>query len=266
MSSDIVPFVHEGELRIRDVDLGARLGFSRPEKIREIIERHLDALSAMGTNPAVGLVRRQGRNDAPYMLNKRQAIFVTFKSETATATEITIEIIEKFDAYERGALPSGARRETGPAVAGGGSREARLFMRQALQIAELAGLTGNQRVLAANRATRAATGFDYMGEMGLPYLAAPEPEVLLTATDIGKELGGMSAVKVNHELQEHGFQTGGRDDKGRAYWEPTEKGTAAGAHMIEVERSNKSGQARQLRWASSIIAELRDAISAAKAG
>ncbi|PWE56749.1 hypothetical protein DEM27_10320 [Metarhizobium album] len=140
------------------------------------------------------------------------------------------------------------------------ARETRLFMRQALQIAGLAGLAGNQRLIAANRSTRKATGFDYLDSMGIPHMEAPQNDVLLTATDIGKQLGAISAIRVNHLLSEHGFQIGGRDSKGHGFWKPTEKGIKAGGVMVDVERSNKTGQARQLRWASNIVATLRDII------
>ena len=140
------------------------------------------------------------------------------------------------------------------------ARETRLFMRQALQIAGLAGLAGNQRLIAANRSTRKATGFDYLDAMGVPHLEAPQNDTLLTPGDIGAQLGAISAIRVNHLLSEHDFQTGGRDKKGRNYWVPTEKGIKAGGVMTDVERSNKTGQARQLRWASSIVEVLRGII------
>lgn len=37
-----------------------------------------------------------------YYLNRQQAIFITAKSQTAQATDTTIEIIGRFDAYGRG--------------------------------------------------------------------------------------------------------------------------------------------------------------------
>jgi len=140
------------------------------------------------------------------------------------------------------------------------AREARLFFKQAMGIAKVAGLVGNSMLIAANRATRAAVGFDHMAEMGVKYLEAPDNDVLLTATDIGRLLGALSAIRINHLLAENGFQTGERDAKGHAMWLPTEKGIAAGGQMVEVERSNKTGQARQLRWASRIVDVLRDII------
>jgi phage regulator Rha-like protein len=44
-------------------------------------------------------LRRQGRTPSQRILpQSKQAIFLTAKSETTEATEITIEIIERFDA------------------------------------------------------------------------------------------------------------------------------------------------------------------------
>ncbi len=90
-----------GEPRILDVELGKRLGFAKPTKIRDLIKRHRANLEAMGPLPTVERVINGGEATEFY-LNRKQAIFITAKSETAEATDITIEIIEKFDAYEKG--------------------------------------------------------------------------------------------------------------------------------------------------------------------
>lgn len=96
----IVPV--EGEPRIRDLDLAARLGFDRPRKIRDLIKRYHASLLRMGPCPTLGRVINGGQA-IEYYLNRKQAIFITAKSETPAATEITIEIVQRFDAYERGA-------------------------------------------------------------------------------------------------------------------------------------------------------------------
>lgn len=44
----------------------------------------------------------RGRPATAYYLNRKQAIFITAKSETPEATDITIEIIHRFDEYELG--------------------------------------------------------------------------------------------------------------------------------------------------------------------
>ena len=101
ISSIINPQVHDGELRILDTDLAARLCFAKPVKIRDLIKRHRSNLKQLGPLPTVGRVINGGQA-TEYYLNKKQAIFLTTKSETAEATAITIEIIERFEAYERG--------------------------------------------------------------------------------------------------------------------------------------------------------------------
>lgn len=97
---------HEGEPRIRDVDLADRLGFDRPRDIRKLIARHADSLAELGPRATVARVINGGEA-TEHLLNKKQAIFITAKSETPAATEITIEIIERFDAYERGLIGAG---------------------------------------------------------------------------------------------------------------------------------------------------------------
>lgn len=93
-----------GEARIRDLDLATRLGFDRPRDIRKLIERHMEVLIKMGVCATVARTpgAQGGRPTDEFYLNRKQAIFITAKSETPEATEITIEIIERFDAYERG--------------------------------------------------------------------------------------------------------------------------------------------------------------------
>ncbi|NHN93634.1 phage antirepressor KilAC domain-containing protein [Acetobacter sicerae] len=97
----ITPEMYDGELRILDTDLAVRLGFAQPRDIRKIVKRYLPELDKLGTRATVARVINGG-NATEYYLNRKQAIFITAKSETATATDITIEIIERFDAYERG--------------------------------------------------------------------------------------------------------------------------------------------------------------------
>jgi len=102
----ISPSMHDGELRILDIDLATRLGFDRPRDIRKLIKRYLADLRQMGRCATVARRPEAGGHAvSEFYLNKKQAIFITAKSETKIATEVTIEIIERFDAYERGEMP-----------------------------------------------------------------------------------------------------------------------------------------------------------------
>lgn len=142
-------------------------------------------------------------------------------------------------------------------------REARLQFRMGLSVAKMLGLSGNQAALSANGLAVRTTGIDVLGAMGQTRLIAPQQEQLLTPTDIGRELDGRSAITINALLESHGFQIGRRDHKHRTYWEPTDKGIRAGAVMVDRERSNKSGNSRQLLWASGIVPVLRELAAAA---
>lgn len=114
-SGKIDPITVDGELRIRDLDLAMRLGFDRPRKIRDLIKRYMPDLERMGPCPTVGRVINGGEATEFY-LNRKQAIFITAKSETDEATDITIEIIERFDAYERGAVMDPMKALNDPAA------------------------------------------------------------------------------------------------------------------------------------------------------
>lgn len=104
ITSAITPHMRDGEARILDTDLAVRLAFDRPRDIRKLIKRYEVDLSKIGVCATVALTSGEagGRPGKAYYLNKKQAIFITAKSETDEATAITIEIIERFDAYERG--------------------------------------------------------------------------------------------------------------------------------------------------------------------
>lgn len=102
---DLIIHAVENEPRILDTDLAERLGFSQPRDIRKIIARHGGALSALGAPCVVEETVGKGQKPRAFYLNRKQAIFITAKSGTPTATDVTIEVITKFDAYERGTQP-----------------------------------------------------------------------------------------------------------------------------------------------------------------
>jgi hypothetical protein len=56
----------------------------------------------MGALPEIPEIVGKGQKVMAYFLNRKQAIYITAKSDTAVATDTTMEIIERFDAYERG--------------------------------------------------------------------------------------------------------------------------------------------------------------------
>lgn len=98
----------DGTPRMMDLTLAEALEFSRLRDIRKIVERHMAALKRFGevcATVAQTLKNKDnsgGRPGKAYYLNKKQALYICTKSETENATEVTIQMVEVFDAYTSG--------------------------------------------------------------------------------------------------------------------------------------------------------------------
>lgn len=109
--------VQTGEPRIHDLRLAEGLGFADHHMIRLLIRRHMEALRQFGE---VSVTQRKpgprgGRPGTDYHLNKRQVLYITAKSDTPRAAEITVQMVEVFDAYASGrAAELQARLRSGP--------------------------------------------------------------------------------------------------------------------------------------------------------
>jgi predicted ArsR family transcriptional regulator len=106
------------EPRIHDLRLAEVLGFANKHMIRVLIRRHLEALKRFGE---VSLVQEKpgkqgGRPGISFYLNKRQALYITAKSDTPRAAEITVEMVEVFDAYLAGKTAPAQEREAPKAI------------------------------------------------------------------------------------------------------------------------------------------------------
>jgi hypothetical protein len=247
----LVPILIEGEPRIRDIELGERLGFARPTKIRELIERHAGNLNKISILPTVAQIRDgAGRPSKAYYLNRKQAIFITAKSETEQATDITIEIIERFDAYERGLLGGPASRPVDLAPT---PRRIASTFRSYFSIAKLSGMDRNQAWLSAARATREIAGVDVHQQLGITHLPAPQQDHLLTPTQLGFRMNGESGAAVNRLLAEKGLQVAHRDHKNRTYWEPTTRGAPYAVFLDTAKRHHDGTPVRQIKWLLGVL-------------
>lgn len=120
------------------------------------------------------------------------------------------------------------------------------------KILGFAGITGNQLAIAADNYYRKRTGISVIEASGV-HLVAPQQKQLLTPTQIGKELGGISGRKVNLMLAGLGLQ----QRVGEA-WEPTEEGTARGGVLMDTGKRHGYGTpVRQLKWPSDVVAVLQ---------
>ena len=96
--------VRDGAARIEDLKLAAALGFADRHMIRPLIKRHIEALQQLGE---VSVMQRKpgatgGRPSTVFYLNEEQAIYVTAKSDTPRAAEITVQMVRVFRAHLAG--------------------------------------------------------------------------------------------------------------------------------------------------------------------
>lgn len=110
-ADDLQLHVHEGEPRVLDTDLAARLGMLTPANIRtDLIEPNRAELEGFGILQAMAAnsTGQRGRPSKAFYLNEEQATLVVMFSRTLRAAEARREIIAVFQAYRRGELEQAA--------------------------------------------------------------------------------------------------------------------------------------------------------------
>ena len=108
--NNITIYAVSEELRVKDSELGERLGYTTPTKIRELVKRCQPRLEEMGTLP-VFQEATTGRPSETVYLNRDQALYVTLKSETEKAFEVQMEIIRCYSQYLDGKLQMSSTSE-----------------------------------------------------------------------------------------------------------------------------------------------------------
>jgi phage regulator Rha-like protein len=92
------------EPRIEDLKLAEALGFANLPMIRKLIERNKAALSGFGEvfSKRKEPTAKGGRPGRTFYLNRKQALFITAKSDTERAAHVTVQMVEVFDAVTQG--------------------------------------------------------------------------------------------------------------------------------------------------------------------
>lgn len=117
------------------------------------------------------------------------------------------------------------------------------------------GVKGNQRALALDNVYKKATGESAIETMAIE-LPSERQEQLLTPTQLGQLLGGLSGKKVNQLLIDGGFQR--RLPSGQL--EPTAKGVGSGAGLMDTGKRHGDGApVCQLKWRSSVAGKIASA-------
>lgn len=128
------------------------------------------------------------------------------------------------------------------------TNELRYAFEDCKAIAEIAGLAGNMAVIAADQAVKRLTGRSPLELIGHTHLISETQERALTPTEIGQELGGMSAIAVNKLLAAKGLQR-----KIGKYWEPVDDGSKYAILMDTGKKHGNGTPVQQLKWNRSII-------------
>jgi hypothetical protein len=107
------------EALVRDIDLGTKLRYPRPRKVRELIERMIlsGQLVEVYVRPTVGRTSMPNggfREETvlEYWLTEAQALKVAARSDTDIADELLNEMIAVYMAARRGELPQQISRRT----------------------------------------------------------------------------------------------------------------------------------------------------------
>lgn len=144
---------NEDEPRVRDMDLGERLGFSRPRDIRKLIKDNLSELArygemrAMASRPPQINGLCQGKDATEYWLNEMQAVLICIKSATERAADVREAVIRAFVNWRRG--PSDLRDSLARLIAEVAElrtiRDERIACQTGVTIYEIADSYGIQR-------------------------------------------------------------------------------------------------------------------------
>lgn len=101
--TEIALVERDGEPRAHDLDVGKRLGFARPRKVRDLIKANEKELLAFGSlAPQRG--KSRGQEFDAYFLNEEQALLVATLSEAPKAPAVRAMLIRTFVAWRRGHL------------------------------------------------------------------------------------------------------------------------------------------------------------------
>jgi len=114
MSATVIAQHIRNDDRILDTDLAEWLGYAKPAKIRDLINRHREQLETFGVIPTVEITSGElgGRPATANLLTDRQCLLVCTYAETANADQVRIALVTAFDHYRKNKLvPAAASLE-----------------------------------------------------------------------------------------------------------------------------------------------------------
>lgn len=98
----------DGTPRVKDVELGAWLGYKTERNVRTLLKKHLETLQEFGevALQVAAQVRANGATHevTEYYLNRDQAVYLTSQAGTPKARALTVYVVKVFGAYLDGKL------------------------------------------------------------------------------------------------------------------------------------------------------------------
>lgn len=205
----------------------------------------IDVMSQQNTG--IPVVSVSGRNGGTFVEKE-----LVYSYAMWISPEFNLRVIRTFDAIANGKI------QEAQAIATDKIQNVEKVLETTIHFAEMFGLEGNQKLLSANQATYSLTGVNVMELMQIPALVAPVQEVVLTPTELGRELN-LSPQAMNSTLEAMGLQVARRDIKGNKYWELTEHGKRYGAYHDTQKRHSNGTPVQQIKWYRSVLEYLAKA-------
>ena len=185
---------------------------------------------------------KYGRSQPCFEINRDGFMLLVMGFTGAEALRTKLAFIEAFDMMEEELKRlSAASQITDPVYL-------KTAFRECKAIAEIAGLTGNMAIIAADQAAKKLTGHSPLELIGQQHLVSESQEINLTPTEIGKEIGGLSAIAVNKLLAANGLQR-----KVGKNWAPTDDGMKYAVLMDTGKKHSNGTPIQQLKWKESVI-------------
>lgn len=121
------------------------------------------------------------------------------------------------------------------------------------RIARMIGCDKNVAAISANQAVHAVSGTNVLALLGRTHLEAENQEaVFVTPTQLGKELGGISAQKVNLLLAGAGLQA-----KVGEHWTILDAGKDFARIEDTGKKHNSGTPVQQIKWAATVLPLLK---------
>lgn len=233
---------HEGRYSLNDLHAASGGELSKRPGYWLANQQTVDLIEELETAGIPAVSSKEGRGGGTYVVDPLVVAYAAWISP-----RFHIEVLNTFLATKK------TPRTQEHGIAGEVAREFRALT----TISKLAGLKGNQALIAAAQGTERLTGTNPLALIGQTHLLAEEQVRYLTPTELGKVFGE-SAQAFNRRLEKAGFQI--KDIHGN--WVPTDAGKAHAVLSDTGKRHGNGTPIQQLRWLVSLLDVMQETESA----